>query len=321
MAADRRAAGLLGAAIAALVLGLYYYWFAVADRYVIFLYGHSTTNMPTTQPFDAVTSSRYWMCGLVASAVVMVLYAAVWALAGRAARRRAVAAAVPPWGQVRLAAAAPPWRQVWLAAAVPTAIGIPLITMRLNAPTLPAHLAAACVAATLAGLAAALVPGSWAAERPGDLAWLMADGLGLVPALTVLRAVELPARGVWVAPELAWLVALGATAIGLSWLLAMTALRLARRRPMPGAVALMWSGVAWSYVLLPLAHHVLGTPDEYRYISTASNFFAYDVRVQVAVTLVAIGMAVLVTRWRHRITARTTTWPTLPSLGESAGPA
>ena len=62
--------------ISLFVLGLFYYWFAVADRYAVFLYEHLGAT-----PFDAATSSRYWMAGLVAAGAVMVIYVAVnWSI-------------------------------------------------------------------------------------------------------------------------------------------------------------------------------------------------------------------------------------------------
>ena len=54
--------------ISLFILGLFCYWFAMADRYVTFLYGHLGAI-----PFDDVTNSRYWMAGLVASGAVMVV--------------------------------------------------------------------------------------------------------------------------------------------------------------------------------------------------------------------------------------------------------
>ena len=66
-----RCASLLHAVpISLFVLGISYYWFAVADRYAIFLYGHLGAT-----PFDEVTSSRYWMGGLVAAGFVLLGYA------------------------------------------------------------------------------------------------------------------------------------------------------------------------------------------------------------------------------------------------------
>ena len=137
------------------VLGLFYHWFAIADRYAIFLYGHVAPGISLAQPFDAMTRSRYWMAGLVAAGAVMVIYTAINWVLGRIANRRGQNYRPPAW-----------WR-VWALCALPVIVGIPVITMTRNTPTLPLGLAVACVIATLAGLALALLPGEWAARRPG----------------------------------------------------------------------------------------------------------------------------------------------------------
>ena len=82
------------------VLGLFYYWFAVADRYAIFLYGHRTPGIPLAQPFDAMTRSRYWMAGLVAAGAVMVIYTAFNWILGRLAIRRGQNYRPPAWWRV-----------------------------------------------------------------------------------------------------------------------------------------------------------------------------------------------------------------------------
>jgi hypothetical protein len=75
------------------ILALFYKWFAVDNRYVVFLYNHLNAT-----PFDEITSSRYWMSGLVVSGAVMVLYiAANWLLGRIVANYRA-----------------PAWQCVWL---------------------------------------------------------------------------------------------------------------------------------------------------------------------------------------------------------------
>lgn len=274
--------------MALLVLGLFYYWFAVADRYVIFLYGHTTVGIPEARPFDEMTSSRYWMAGLVAAGAVMVIYAAANWLAGRLSLRRGY---VPPV-----------WWQVWALAAIPVGAGIPAITMTVNAPTLPLRLALACAVATLAGLAFALWPGAWAARRPGDLLWLALDGAGLVPALLLLRAIELPGRGLSVTVPLAVLISAGGIVVGAAWLGVMSGLRRWRERPDPSAVELFAAGVCLSYLLLPLVHYLVATPRAYRYISTASNFFAFHPGLQILAFAVAAGLAAVVTwlrSWRR----------------------
>ena len=283
-----RPARIAAALISLFVLGLFYHWFAVADRYAIFLYGHSAPGIPLAQPFDAMTRSRYWMAGLVAAGAVMVIYTTFNGTLGRLAIRRGKNYRPPVWFRV------------WALCALPVIVGIPAITMTRNTPTLPLGLAAACVIATLASLALALLPGEWAARRPFDLIWLAFDGMGLMPILLLLRAVELPGRGVSVTMSLAILLAVGGLFTGIAWLGIMTGLRTSRRRPSPGAAALLASGICLSYLLLPLVHHLLATPPEWRYISTASNFFAFSPILQLAAFAVTAGVAVVVTRLRER---------------------
>ena len=81
--------------VSALMLALYGYWFGIADRYRVFLYAHNGAT-----PFDSVTGSRYWMAGLVAAGVVLVLYTGVNWLAGRAASWRGRRYALPDWRRV-----------------------------------------------------------------------------------------------------------------------------------------------------------------------------------------------------------------------------
>ena len=198
-----RPALIAAAPIFLFILGLFYHWFAVADRYAIFLYGHTARGIPLAQPFDAMTRSRYWMAGLVAAGAVMVIYTAFnWTL-GRT--MQPAQAELPSTGLVAGLDLC----------ALPLTIGIPAITMTRNTPTLPFGLAAACVIATLAGLALALLPGEWAARRPVDLIWLAFDGLGLMPILLLLRSVELPGRGVSVSMPLAVLLAIGGLLAGI----------------------------------------------------------------------------------------------------------
>ena len=267
------------AAIVVLVLSLYTYWFAQADRYVIFLYGHTAPGITLTEPFDAMTSSRYWMAGLVAAGVVMLLYTGVNWIGGRIAARRGSSFGTPPW-----------WR-VWVLSAPGLIAGIPAITMTANAPVLPLSLAAASAAAALAGLALALMPGRWAADRPDDLLWLMLDGMGLIPTLVFLRAIELPGRGLAVSPAVAWFVAIGAIVGGALWLTLLSVLRRWGERPSPGAMVIFLAGVGLSYTLMPLAHYLTAGPSGFRYITNSGNFFALNPLLQLLAFVAAAGLA------------------------------
>jgi hypothetical protein len=265
--------------VSALVLGLFGYWFGVADRYAIFLYEHLGAT-----PFDAVISSRYWMAGPVAAGIVLGLATLAHFILGRLR---------PTYRPPRPAG-------VWLFCLPPLILGIPLVTMLVNAPTLPLGLALAAAGATLAGLAPALWLADGAARRPAELVWLLADGLGLLLPLLLIRALELPGRGLRVSPLVAGLVAGGSLLAGCAWLALMTAARRRWRRAMPPAGALLAAGAAWAYLLMPLAHHLFFTPAGYKYISTASNFFAFNPWLQGATWILVVGVALGISRLRRR---------------------
>jgi hypothetical protein len=274
--------------VAALVLGLFTYWFAVADRYVVFLYNHDMGPLyPDTSPFSRVTSSRYWMAGLVASGAVMVLYTA------------------PSWALARLRAGyrPPAWWRVWAMCAVVLLVGVPALTLTVNAPRLPLGHAARVTLVTLLGVGLALWPGRLAAERPGELLWLAADGCGVM--LVMLNLIHVEKVGRWLARGGIWWVRMMVVSlvVGVAWLFFMTGLRWWRRRRVPKAGAVWVAGVCVSYLLMPLVHHVVGT-DGYFYISDSDNFFTQNGAVQLAVWLVSGGLILAVTRLRQRLAAR-----------------
>ena len=271
------AAILHAAFVCLLVLGLFHDWFVVANRSVIFLYGHMGA-----APFDEFTSGRYWMSGLVASGAVLVVYTSANWLLGRIAGLRYGTYCPPKW-----------W-QTWLLCVVPLGLGILIITMTFNWPTLPWANALACVAATLLSLPFALAPSSLAAQHPAELGWRALYGMGLLPSLLLLRAIELPGKGFASAPA-AYGVAFGSLLAGALCLAGLTWLRAWRHKPQMGLGQLLAAGLCLSYVLLPLVHHLVFTPPDYRYISTSSNFFAFDPGVQLlsfgATVLLAVGVA------------------------------
>ena len=272
--------------VSGLILSLFTRWFAVADRYIVFLYNHDMGPLyPDTAPFSRVTSSRYWMAGLVASGAVLLLYTAAIFLLGRL-----IATYHPP-----------AWRRVWGVCALILLIGVPAITMTVNEPTLPAGNAAQVTLITLVGVGLALTPGELVAGRPGELLWLTADGFGLALVLGNLIHVEKLdrwlARGgtVWVRMMFVSLAA------GVLWLLFLTGLGAWRRRPVPRAGALLLAGLSIAYLFWPLLHHVAGT-DGYYYISDSDNFFAQSAAVQFGTWLVSAGLVLGLTWLRQRVT-------------------
>jgi hypothetical protein len=259
----------LAALLCLVMLGLFYYWFALANRYHIFLYGHLGAT-----PFDAITRSRYWMAGLVAAGAAMMPYlVSQWAL-GRLAVRGRIGYR-PPSG----------W-QIWAVAAGPLAVGIVAITTQVNAPVLPLSLALGCVAAAWAGLALAVAPGALLAQRPGHFLWAAWIGGGLAPILQLGWAIELPGRGI-VPPQVGYGAAGLGLVSGLAWLIGWTWLYGRWRQRCVPWHTLLSAGLAWSYLVMPLLHYLAFAPPAYRYISASANFFASTPAVQ----LLTFGMA------------------------------
>ncbi len=258
------------------------YWFAVADRYVVFLYYHDMGPLvPDTSPFSTTTSGRYWMTGLVLGGLVMVLYGTVNFGFGRLLR------SYRP----------PEWWRVWLLCALPLAAGIPLITMTANQPTLPADLALTTAFVALAGLALALLPGRLAAEQPGETILLSLDGLGFM--MILLNGVGLERVSDWLARGriiYIWSMVL-ATIIGLGLLTLVTLFRIWQRQPDPGPASLFLAAICVSYLLTPLVHYVSFT-DGYYYITTADNFFARNAWLQIALWLLAAALATGISKGR-----------------------
>lgn len=265
-----------------LIIALLVYWFAAADRYRVFLYDHDMgANVPDTSSFSPVTSSRYWMSGLVAAGAVMILYVATnWLLA-----------------RVRSEYRAPEWWRVWVLASPVLFIAIPLITMTQNQPVLPFRHAAQLTAAAIAGLVLALSPGRMASDRPACLVWLTLDGFGLMLLLVTLPGLQFLGR--WLENDQDYFVLLFifSAAAGIAWLLLMSGLRIWRGHELPTVQEMLLAGLALAYLFMPLLHHVLFT-DGYFYITDSDNFFARNPPLQIVIWLIVLTVALIITALR-----------------------
>lgn len=265
--------------VSSTITGLYYYWFAIADRYAIFLYNHGGS-----QPFDPGTKSRYWMTGLVASGIVMVLYMTINWYLGRLA------------GIFNRSFITPPWWKVWLWSMPIITINTFVITTCFNQPTLPFDDALKCALIIAIGLAMALTPGKIAAAQPIRHFWLVLIGAGLVPILLLFRVIELPSQGFYLSRD-TYLLAFGSMIIGAIWSGSILKLCLTRMAISFNAIEVILAGAMLSYLLLPVAHYLFLVPPEFRYITTASNFFASSWTVQIASWLITICLGIFLTRF------------------------
>jgi len=248
--------------VSSVVLGLFSYWFAIANRYVVFLYEHLGAG-----PFQEPNYSRHWMAGLVASGALLWVYALVgWCY-------RSFIAAFHKTDHL------PSWQYVWLLSAPPVAIGIWAMTTRCHFPTLPWPLSARCIIAAWAGMALALWLADLMVQQTLEALWVLLHGAGVVPILLLLRAVELPSYGL-VSPASAYLLGIAGLVAGILWMAGMARLRLVWRRPPLNPFSVFCAGLGLSYVVLPFVHYLFLTPPGIRYISTAGNFFAVSAVVQ-----------------------------------------
>lgn len=274
-----------GLPIAALILTAITYWFAVADRAIIFLYNHDMGPLiPDTSPFSRVTASRYWMASLVACGGVMVVYVGINALLGIISRDYR----------------AQDWRRVWVISALLLLVGIPTITMTVNHPTLPLWNALQVTMAALVGLAAALIPGELAATKPTRLLGLAWDGWSMALVLFWLGALELTIAR-WRDGSTTFLILwLAMLAAGLGWLAVMTLFRWWLRRPPPTVTEMTLAAASVTYLLLPLVHHLsVGFGEGYFYISDSDNFFGRTVWFQLISWLAVLGLIAGVTGLRR----------------------
>ncbi len=273
--------------IVALVMYLFYTWFAVLDRYFIFLYFHNMGAGFDTTPFGWVTASRYWMSGLVASGAVMVPYIAVNFVLGRVVKTFR----------------APAWWRLWILCAIPLLIAISAIVMTVNDPVLPLSNAAQVTAVTLIGLALAVMLGQVAAKRPLAYILLMIDGFALACLLSSLVRFEYYPR--WLARGNTGVIYrhLAVVTVGIVLLIIMTAFYYFwRRAAIPSALAWFIAGLDIVYLFLPLYHHLCWCkdygswtdPDYFAYIPDADNYFArsalFQIGVWIAVALIALGL-------------------------------
>lgn len=279
----------------ALVFHLFYRWFAVLDRYFIFLYFHDMGPGFDTTPFGPVTSSRYWMAGLVAAGTVMVPYVTINLVLGRLFK----------------SFRAPVWWRLWLLCAIPLLIAIPALVMTVNDPGLPLSNAVQVTLATLVGLALALLPGRMAAEKPRTLVWLMVDGLA--PAILLLSLIRIDSVSDWLARERVSLVVymIILCLIGLALLVVTTAFCWWLRIHPPDAATWLAAGFSIAYLLLPLCHYLFAGGSNgaihFAYITDSANFFVHNGLAQIgiwgAVGLFALGL----TRLRKWLVRRRTT--------------
>lgn len=284
--------------VLALVIYLYYTWFAVSNRYTMFLYFHDVGARFDTAPFGWMTVGRYWMTALVAGGAVLIPYSAVNFVLGVLLKRYR----------------APVWWRVWALCAVPLLIIVPMIVMTVNDPVLPLHHAARVTVTLLIALALAVYLGELAAEHPLGFVLLLVDGIGLACLIFALRAVPGFPGALQRGKTASVLLFTGIIAAGYIVLIVVSAIYVLRRRlTLPAVGSLLVVGVNVHYLILPLFHHLFWCtdtgswtdPDYFNYIPAAGNYFVYNIPIQVFVWFEVVVIVYGLTRVRLWLRRRT----------------
>jgi hypothetical protein len=249
-------------------LSVYLYLFAYADRTIVFLYEHLGLN-----PFDKMTTGRYWMAGLILSGFLSVFYLIY----------RLIARWIFPSEDVS-------WLTVVRNSALPLIAGILFITMTFGEPVMPFSIAIGSALALIVGMAIGFsVVDDFLNDVRSTFVYLIGS-LGMVPFLMLFRLLELPGKGglsMITSVTIVWMTLIG----GFVWLFLF--FRLTKHRSM------QWKNVikgtlAIAYIGLPMLHYFLATPKGIPYITTAENFFAKKMMVRIANWILLVGIVFMV---------------------------
>jgi hypothetical protein len=251
--------------ISVVVLALYYTWFVVLDRELIFLYGHLNAT-----PFDASTSSRYWMTGLVAGGVILLVFTLLNLIIKKFDSNFQI----------------PDWSKIWKKSSLIFSLPVLLILTVLGEPKITFILSVRILLVLTTALALALYAASYLLNNLRGSIWAFLDGLGIMPLLIFIPSlIDYGIRKSL--PVLLFVAPLVIILSGLGWSLFVTFLYKRFKQPFTSPINILLSGLVTSYLLLPLLHYVSSRPGYVRYISNSANFFSNDIRFQ-AITFIIV---------------------------------
>jgi hypothetical protein len=258
--------GLFGGGILFL---LYYYWFQVADRGIVFLYGHMGA-----EPFDQVTTSRYWMTGLIACGILFLVYTLALFLTKK----------------IHSAYRIPDWRVVAAVISACAVIVVPACTLIGTEPHLPYVLVGITAAVLILGIWIGIYLSHRVLTKPGQMMWVGIESWGVVPPLLLIHAIEIPSMNPAVSGPFIYALAGMSIVFQIGWLSITCYERRVKKLPKPNWSHIYLTGLFISYTILPLVHYLCMTPLEIKYITTAQNFFSLNLPLQAAVFLIPAGI-------------------------------
>jgi len=192
----------------------------------------------------------------------------------------------------------PKWEIVWKHSVFILALPLFAMLVFLGTLPMPALLSFWILVVLFCGLALALYAGSYIAKSYRKSVWAFFDGLGLVPLFVLLPAIGVVLQRPSLPIVLVIVIPVGAICAGVFWFWIMTHVYRRFRQPFPSSFHIVLSGLAISFLVLPLLHYVTSRPGHVRYITASSNFFASNPWIQIAAFLIAVGLATAANRRR-----------------------
>jgi hypothetical protein len=264
--------------ICLIILSLFYYWFAIADRSEVFLYYHNMgSRVPDTSPFSFVTASRYWMSGLVTSGFVLLIYFPVNFILFRGFKNYSP----------------PSWKNISLISFPILVAGTFVITMTVNQPTPPFSHALKVTLATLAGLGIVLKTAELAGKKVLNLILYAADGFAI-------GFIMLTTSG-WLS-NLNYLPGWRITFILITYgvclfILVISAIIYVWRKIESSPNLIFITALTIAYPFGTVFHYLVGT-DGHFYITNSDNFFTKNIFLQIFVWIVGYLITLFLCRLR-----------------------
>ncbi len=269
--------------ISVLITSVYYYWFAVADRNYLFLYGNFGWG-----PFHSMTAGRYWMTGLVLSAFITLLYTLFNLLLRLIFLLQKKNYSLPSW------------KHVWLISQPAIAAGIPLIIMNVNYPVMPFSITLMCITAASAGLGLGLYTSEMFIRDAKKFFIVSLDSLALVPPLILIPALGLPAKGILtMTPAIA--LSSGSVIFSCLWLIVITFVYKRKGITTGRRYEILLSGCFYTYLVLPMLHYLFATPPGRPYITTSDNFFPDSFYLKILTWAVVFLIVFFISKFRAKI--------------------
>lgn len=264
--------------ICIIILALMYYWFAIEDRNSIFLYYHDMgAKVPDTSPFSFVTSSRYWMSGLVANGFVFLLYSFFTFIRL----------------QFKGGFSQPDKLHVLYICAPILIVGTLIITMTMNEPVLPFNHALKVALANLIGLMIALYTAQITSKNFLHNVFQVIDGFAIglmMNASTWLENIDtMPAWRVMVLLKIYMICFI---------LIIITSVGYIKTRKSQKVHALFLYCLAIGYLFGSLFHYLFGTDGHY-YITNSDNFFTRNIAVQFIIWIFIFLLSYMIVKFRN----------------------